>query len=339
MKSKGLSRKNRKYFKIFKRVIVMECAVVVLLFAYILSWSNESENRVDEIYAQSFSDDSTKASTELVTEITTTETEVMATVNEIFDTQDAFVDTNSTVKSERTYSRDDVFNYDEIVVRDDYEYPDYMESMIERYPQTVMFYNDYPEKKDRLPATDVGAVKKGEIPLFIQWDERWGYSQFGDSIIGCAGCGPTCMAMVISGLTGDNKITPFAVSQYVEENGYYTYGEGTAWSAMSEAIEHYGIEAEEMSNVRDYVYESLEEGHPIICSVGPGDFTTGGHFIVLAGIKNGKIIVNDPNSVENSRKLWDLDEFQDQISSMWSYKLADVDAESDVDIEAEIETE
>ena len=59
----------------------------------------------------------------------------------------------------------------------------------------------------------------------------------------------------------------------------------------------------------------------LVCSVGPGSFTTGGHFIVLAGLKDGKIIINDPNSIENSKKLWDLDEFQDEISNMWSYSL------------------
>ncbi|MCD8152609.1 MAG: C39 family peptidase [Clostridiales bacterium] len=37
--------------------------------------------------------------------------------------------------------------------------------------------------------------------------------------------------------------------------------------------------------------------------MGPGDFTTGGHFIVLTGIdSDGNVIVNDPNSRINSEK-------------------------------------
>lgn len=39
----------------------------------------------------------------------------------------------------------------------------------------------------------------------------------------------------------------------------------------------------------------------------PGDFTTIGHFILLTGVEDGKIKVNDPNSKIRSSKLWDYD--------------------------------
>ena len=39
--------------------------------------------------------------------------------------------------------------------------------------------------------------RKKKVPLFIQWDKRWGYEPYGTSDIGISGCGPTCMAMVI----------------------------------------------------------------------------------------------------------------------------------------------
>lgn len=37
-----------------------------------------------------------------------------------------------------------------------------------------------------------------------------------------------------------------------------------------------------------------------------GHFTTGGHFIVLRGVQDGKILVADPASYNRSQKLWDL---------------------------------
>ena len=37
-----------------------------------------------------------------------------------------------------------------------------------------------------------------------------------------------------------------------------------------------------------------------------GHFTNGGHFIVLRGVKDGKIMVADPASRSRSEQLWDL---------------------------------
>ena len=70
----------------------------------------------------------------------------------------------------------------------------------------------------------------------------------------------------------------------------------------------------------DHVRKELEEGRPIICAVWPGDFTTSGHFIVLAGIaEDGNIIVRDPNSIVRSEKTWALSEILPQIKNLWSY--------------------
>lgn len=70
------------------------------------------------------------------------------------------------------------------------------------------------------------------------------------------------------------------------------------------------------------VTRALKNGQPIICSVGPGDFTTSGHFIVLVGMEDGKIRVNDPNRHSTSSQLWDYDTLAGQINNLWAYSLA-----------------
>ena len=70
----------------------------------------------------------------------------------------------------------------------------------------------------------------------------------------------------------------------------------------------------------DNIYNELENGHPIICSMRPGDFTSVGHFIVLTGMEDGKIRVNDPNSLTRSRQLWDYSTLSDQISNLWVFE-------------------
>ena len=40
--------------------------------------------------------------------------------------------------------------------------------------------------------------------------------------------------------------------------------------------------------------------------MGKGHFTTSGHYMVLRGVKDGKILVADPASRSRSEKEWDL---------------------------------
>ena len=199
------------------------------------------------------------------------------------------------------------------------QYPDQLIELLKNNEETVDFVLGYPEKKDVPPAETVGEVTYGEIPLLLQWDERWGYAFYADDMIAVNGCGPTAIAMVAAGLTGDNTVTPYKVAQFSAENGYYAGDSGTSWSLMTEGAQQFGIYGEEMELSESEIFSALENGHPVICSMRPGDFTTTGHFIVLTGVEDGKIRVNDPNSRIRSEKLWDYSRLEYQINNLWVY--------------------
>lgn len=199
------------------------------------------------------------------------------------------------------------------------QYPEQLIELLKSNEETVDFVFDYPEKKDTTPADTVGEVVQGQIPLLLQWDERWGYAFYADDMIAVNGCGPTAIAMVAAGLTGDNTVTPYKVAQFSAENGYYAGDSGTSWTLMTDGAQQFGIYGEEMGLSEGEVFSALENGHPIICSMRPGDFTTTGHFIVLTGIEDGKIRVNDPNSRVRSERLWDYSKLEYQINNLWVY--------------------
>ena len=199
------------------------------------------------------------------------------------------------------------------------EASDTLRDLVEKNPETAGFVRDYAAKKDNPPAETVGDITPGVIPHLLQWDERWGYQIYGDNMIAVNGCGPTVISMVAAGLTGDNTITPYKVAKFAEQNGYYEGDAGTSWSLMTEGAQQFGIYGEEIGLSRDTVFSALENGYPVICSMRPGDFTTTGHFIVLVGIEDGKIRINDPNSVERSEKLWDYDTLEYQINNLWMF--------------------
>lgn len=200
-------------------------------------------------------------------------------------------------------------------------YPDSLLQLAEKNPETVEFVRNYPKMKDNRDKIDISKDLNGGIPLFLQWDERWGYRDYGGDFMALNGCGPTCLSMVCCGLTGEKKWNPYRVAMMAEKSGYYVEGSGSSWSLMYDGAAQLGLRAENVTFDRDIIVDTLRQGRPIICVVGPGDFTTQGHFLVLTGIDDsGKILLHDPNSRKRSEKAWELDELMPQIRDLWSYE-------------------
>ena len=180
---------------------------------------------------------------------------------------------------------------------------------------------NYPKNKDKHVEIDVsGEIKEGKIPLFIQWDERWGYETYGDDFLALTGCGPTCLSMVYCGLTQDAAWNPYKTARMAENGGYYVPGSGSSWDLMTRGASELGLTAEEVIFDEEHIKAALESGMPIICVVGPGDFTDNGHFLVLTGVdEEGKILLNDPNSRIRSGEAWDIEQLMGQIKNLWGY--------------------
>ena len=185
------------------------------------------------------------------------------------------------------------------------------------------FVRDYPKKKDLTPTIDLSSLAGSEtVPLLLQWDERWGYREYNESIIGLAGCGPTCLSMVTIYLTGDTTKDPLWMCQFAEAHQFNVPGSGSKWALISEGGRMLGLDVTQIPLDKDRIYRNLDVGNPIIVVVGPGDFTTDGHFLVLTGRDGDKITLNDPNSPTNSQKSWDYDTLAGQIQSLWVLRRA-----------------
>lgn len=138
---------------------------------------------------------------------------------------------------------------------------------------------------------------------FVQYYQN-DYSDvsYGSGTIASCGCGPTSFAMVATKLLGRN-ITPKDAIEWCG-NSYYVSGAGTSWSYFAAAAEHFQLNCtvRETTSIDDVV-SALQKGNLVISSQGPGLFTNGGHFIVLASIdNNGGISVKDPNKSNAENK-------------------------------------
>lgn len=199
-------------------------------------------------------------------------------------------------------------------------YPEFLRAFLENSPEALDFVYSYPDCKNidaEIQLTD--DYEKGKIPHFLQWDKRWGYAEYGDDLIALSGCGPTCLSMVYVGLTGDTSMNPKAMAVFSEENGFYLENVGTSWELMSTGACELGLKYETLTLREDILNEELDLGHPLICSMSPGDFTASGHFIVIYGYDKNGFYVCDPNSLLRSEKQWPYSVLKTQIKNIWAY--------------------
>lgn len=161
--------------------------------------------------------------------------------------------------------------------------------------------------------------RAGAVPYLYQTDPQWASHPYAGGTVEKNGCGPTCLSMVYVALTGRDDLDPAAMADFSGRGGYVSNGM-TAWALMNDGAAELGLTSEELPASAGAVREALLAGKPVICSVGPGDFTTTGHFIVLSGLtEDGEVVVHDPNSAERSARPWDLEQVLGQCLNLWAF--------------------
>ncbi|MGN0437324.1 MAG: C39 family peptidase [Lachnospiraceae bacterium] len=156
-----------------------------------------------------------------------------------------------------------------------------------------------------------------EVPLYIQFDEQWGYADYGDGVIAIRGAGPTCLAMAYTYIKQDGSQNPIKIADMAMEYGYLTEEGATANILFTDGAARLGMKSTEFAVDKDAMVDALDNGKVIICDVTAGDFTTTSSYIVIKGYKNGLFLINDPMSEARSSVGWDFPRLSSQIAKMW----------------------
>lgn len=142
---------------------------------------------------------------------------------------------------------------------------------------------------------------------YNQADPRWSshvYTSCGNNsqTMKTSGCGPTSGAMIISSLK--KIVYPNEVADLFVKKGYRSANSGTYLKAFEFIAKEYGLNV----NLRyklDEAVECLKRGGMVVACCQAGLFSTGGHIIVLAGMKDDNtIIVYDPYLYRNKFNLY-----------------------------------
>lgn len=147
-----------------------------------------------------------------------------------------------------------------------------------------------------------------------QGDSRWGktvYTSCGNKsqTIANSGCGPSSMSDILASWV-DHSITPVEMCAFAVKHGYRTTDNGTAWAFFKAIANAYGftgfVQTKSMATAR----AALKAGALVVASMGPGYWTSGGHFICLWMTDDTYMYACDPAS--STRKKQKLAPFEEQ---------------------------
>ena len=217
-------------------------------------------------------------------------------------------------KEEKWYIYTLVYNGEAYFADQVFHLTEYQKTLADNYAHNLsLFLGDgmlqYTEY-DGTTITSLGDVRftdgATEVVYFNQLDQRYANQPYGTDNIGGYGCGPTSMAIVVSSLT-NNLVDPIEMAEWAYQNGGWCKGQGSYHSLIPNAAKAWGLTVEGCkASEPQRILDALSSGKLVVAIMSPGNFTTGGHFIVLRGVKDGKILVADPASTYRSQKEWDL---------------------------------
>lgn len=157
---------------------------------------------------------------------------------------------------------------------------------------------------------------------YKQNNSKWGslpYAVDGEkSTIKSAGCGPTAMADVLAAIV-DPYIDPVTCASWARMHGYKAYKAGTYHSYIPAQAAEYGVICKQISHTK--AKAELEKGNWLIAVMGPGIWTSSGHYIVAYRYKDDMVYINDPASTKAARAFNKWSAFLTQAKKIWVVEL------------------
>lgn len=124
--------------------------------------------------------------------------------------------------------------------------------------------------------------------------------------VSTSGCAAVCLSMVLSYLKPELLQSPETIFRDTCLAGMYS-GNGLSLENIRILGNNYGINVDYGMKNNASIRRALLQGWPVIAYMGKGYFSNGGHYIVLRGLTDdGRVFVNDPNSIEKSNRAYDL---------------------------------
>lgn len=145
------------------------------------------------------------------------------------------------------------------------------------------------------------------ITFYDQRNYKSSFCGLKNETIARSGCGVTAMAMIVSTYENNKKYDPVYMSEEARKKGHCASGNGTYYSHFTYQSKVFGYKYLAVKKTSDatklnLITTHLRKGHFVIVHVGKGQFTSGGHYMVIGGIdpSTKSVYIYDPYNSYNS---------------------------------------
>jgi len=161
---------------------------------------------------------------------------------------------------------------------------------------------------------------------YNQCDSRWKNTMYSDRnsashTICTSGCGPTAMAMVVATLK-DRAITPEEPAAYAVAHNMKDDDVGTYWSFFCSYAKTIGLGCEQVdcSNSKiSYIKSKINGGSLGVAVMGPGQWTSAGHFIAVNSFDGDYVWAHDPNYKTGKEAKQKTSQFLNECNQFWIF--------------------
>lgn len=155
----------------------------------------------------------------------------------------------------------------------------------------------------------------GVLTYYNQNDSRWAGQLYGDQDpLSGYGCGPTVLAMLVSSFS-DQTYTPADMAKWAADNQFWSPGSGTRHNFIPDGAAAFGFNVVPFHNyTAEGIISELSSGHVLVALLGPGSFTSTGHFIIIADYWTGnQVRIADPANLENTQTPWEIETLLNEL--------------------------
>lgn len=216
---------------------------------------------------------------------------------------------NSAEKTINDYAAENGFKFS--------DYPDEIVNLLKINEETKEFVLDYPSKVVDFKPDVINFIEYEnctEPPLLMQWDLRWGYLSYNNSVMGISGSAPTALSMAAIYECQDISLTPVHMAELAAGSNC----EGKPEKLLSDGARALNMNVTEIpkndSRLRQAVSES---GSVVVCMTDGKVFSQA---IVIRGIdEDGKYLINDTMSTGRSQKSYTFADISSHLKKIWKY--------------------
>ncbi len=196
------------------------------------------------------------------------------------------------------------------------DYPDELVELLENNDETEEFVLSYPAKILESSAEKIDMTQYTNCqqpPLLMQWDLRWGYMRYNDSVVGIKGSAPTCLSMTAIYKLQDVSMTPAYMADLAVQNKWESKPE----KLLTEGARTIGLQVTQLPVSEGRLSGSIESGAVVICLT-DGQLLSS-TVVIYAADESGSYRINDPMSRKKSAETYTYSELSNHIRKMWEY--------------------